>query len=208
MEVRPPVRVEENGGVHAESVGLRNPGVLDRSLACKGKERSVPDTDSQPSVQAEASALTPPPALVTEELPFDGQDVTFTHSFFDLGWGHDMIDSDPGTMARTKNANPAVLELVFSKPRAVSGIDVTTASMDVGLKTVLTLAGGGEKTYAEEYRRLPPDPAVRLDFEGLSGRVAKMRVEVWNLGGGDGHIHIRTLKLRRPGRLGRIRGRG
>lgn len=119
-----------------------------------------------------------------------------------------MIDSDPGTMARTKNANPAVLEPVFSKPRAVSGIDVTTASMDVGLKTVLTLAGAGEKTYAEGYRRLPPDPAVRLDFEGLSGRVAKMRVEVWNLAGDDGHILIRTLKLRRPGRLGRIRKRG
>ncbi len=160
--------------------------------ACKAKEPAA-GVESPASLEAPAPT---PPALVTDTLAVDGQDVTITHSAFAIGRVHDMFDSDPMSLARTVNANPAVIELVFAKPRALRGIDVSTASMDVGLKVVATLAEGGEKTFAEEFRHIPTDPTVTLDFEGLTGRVAKMRIEVWNLGHGDGHIHIRSLKLR------------
>jgi hypothetical protein len=166
---------------------------------CRKAEKAAPaaSTDAAAApVPLSEPEPTPPPESVTDELTWAGQDVTVAHSFFDIGRVHDVLDGDPQSLARTARANPAVLDITFSKPRALRGIDVATSTMDVGVKAVVTLAGGGEKTYSKEYRELPNDPTVRLDFEGLSGKAEKLRVEISNLRGGDGHIHIRSLDLR------------
>ena len=179
----------------ARWVGL---GVAAAALVLTGCRKSEPPA-AKP-VEAPPAAAAPPaaptaPAIVTETVAFDGQDVTFTHSAFDQGRIQDLFDADPDTLARTTNANPAILELAFSKPRPVKSVELTTGSMDMDLKAVVHLEGGGEKTFTKELRKLKPDPTVRLDFDGLTGRVEKLRIEVASPSVGDGHIHLRTLRL-------------
>lgn len=175
-------------------------GITAGALVLAGCRKSEPPP-SKP-VEAPHPAVTVPkaeptmPPIVTETVAFDGQDVTFTHSAFDQGRIQDLFDSDPNTLARTTNANPAILELAFSKPRPLKGIELTTGSMDMDLTCVVRLEGGGEKTFTKELRKLKPDPTVRLDFDGLTGRAEKLRIEVKSPSVGDGHIHLRTLRLR------------
>jgi hypothetical protein len=184
----------------AKRVGLC---VAAGALVLVGCRKSEPDASKPPEAPpaAPAAAAAPKaaptaPAIVTETVAFDGQDVTFTHSAFDQGRIQDLFDADPNTLARTTNANPAVLELAFSKPRPVKGVELTTGSMDMDLTCVVRLEGGGEKTFTKELRNLKPDPTVRVDFDGLTGRVEKLRIEVKSPSVGDGHIHLRTLRLR------------
>ena len=183
----------------ARSAGLTMAASALLLAGCRKNEPSA-SKPAEPAAPAVAPSLPTPaptmPALVTETAPFDGQDVTFTHSAFDQGRIQDLFDTDPVTLARTTNANPAVLELTFSKPRPLRGIELTTGSMDMDVKCVVSLAGGGEKTYTKEFRKLKPDPTVRIDFDGLAGRVERVRIEIHGLTVIDGHIHLRTLRLR------------
>lgn len=170
-------------------------GVTAGALVLAGCRKSEPGA-SKPAEAPPAAAVPTAPAIVTETVAFDGQDVTFTHSAFDQGRIQDLFDSDMVTLARTTNANPAILELAFSKPRPVKGIELTTGSMDMDLTCVVRLEGDGEKSFTKELRNLKPDPTVRVDFNGLTGRVAKLRIEVKSPSVVDGHIHLRTLRLR------------
>ncbi len=135
------------------------------------------------------------PGLVQERMLVEGHSTIVRHSAWDAGRTQDVFDADPVTLARTRNANPAVLELVFGAPRLVERIALTTASRQVGLRCTATLSDGQKRLFSQEYRGLPPDPTVVLELVGLAAPVAELRVEVTDLGGGDGHIHIRTLKL-------------
>jgi hypothetical protein len=67
--------------------------------------------------------------------------------------------------------------------------------MDVGLTVVVKPQGEAAKTYTKEFRGMPPDPTVSLDFDTGKTPIESVRVEIKNLNGGDGHIHIRTLQL-------------
>jgi len=148
-----------------------------------------------------ASGATPSEArsaaseLIRDSMEVDGQKVEIEHSAFDLGRVQDLFDTNKETFARTAHANPAIVTLNFSKPRPIRGIEVTTGSMNVALKCVATFQGKGEKTFSQEYRNLPADPTVSLDFAGASSPVSRLRIEIANPDGGDGHIHIRTLRL-------------
>jgi len=136
-----------------------------------------------------------PAPMVKHVLDIDGQSVTVEHSQLDIGRVEDLFDDKLDTLARTTRANPAVFVFTFSKPRPVKGVEVTTASMDISLTCVVTPASGGEKTFSQVFHGLPADPTVKLEFPGISGPVQQVRVEIGNPAGGDGHIHVRTLKF-------------
>ncbi len=173
-------------------------------LAGFGCRKSETSSGAAPAA-APASAAAAKPAgaegtavssgMDRHSLEVDGQTISIEHSRLDMGRVEDLFDDSPSTLARTAGANPAILDITFSKPRAVKGIDVTTATQDIDLKCVVTLASGGDKTFSQEYRKLPADPTVHLDFPGLGGPVQKLRIEIGNPGGGDGHIHMRTLRF-------------
>jgi hypothetical protein len=77
-----------------------------------------------------------------------------------------------------------------------NGFDLTTGSMDLGVKVSATVAGESEPVVvAKAYTDNKPDPTVSIDFGGLK-TVKALRLEVTNLRGGDGHIHIRELKFK------------
>jgi hypothetical protein len=164
-------------------------------LACGRREAAAPAASSSGAPVPGAAGASSPGTLVTDRVTVDGQSLEVHHSKWDMGQSSDMFDADPKTLARTENANPAIVELAFSSPRPLKGISLTTATMDVGLTVTVQPRGGAARTYTKEFRGLGPDPTFGLDFDTGSAPIESVRVEIRNLGGGDGHIHIRTLKL-------------
>ncbi len=162
---------------------------------CRKGESAAPASSAAPAPVPTASGEGSPAGMVRDVMDIDGQSVTVEHSALDIGRVQDLFDDKLDTLARTTKANPAVYVFTFSKPRMLKGIEVTTATMDIDLRCVVTLAAGGEKTFSQVFHALPPDPTVKLEFPGLSGPVQKVRVEIGNPAGGDGHIHVRTLKF-------------
>ncbi len=160
---------------------------------CKTKEEPGAAAAGGPGAPAPAADTS---GLVMDKILVDGHLTEVAHSKFDGGQTVDLFDADPLTLARTENANPAILEIKLLEPRPLKGISLTTATMDVGLTATLRPQGGGAaKTYTKEFRQLPTDPTFNMDFDMGSTPIASLRVEVKNLNGGDGHIHLRTVKL-------------
>lgn len=132
--------------------------------------------------------------IIREKVNVSGEMIEISHSKLDMGSPESVFDNDLQTLARTERANPAVVELNFPTPRAMKGISVTTASMDIGLTAKVTSSGrADQKVYSKEFRSLPPDPTVRLGFDAGTGPVQKLRIEITRLDGSDGHIHIREI---------------
>ncbi len=167
------------------------------AAACGRKEpaAAAPGTGSG----APAAAPAAPPAaggLVTDKALVDGHLVEISHSKWDGGQTADLFDTNPSTLARTENANPAVLEFRLPEPRPIRGISVTLGGTDYTLTVTLHPQGGGPaKAYTKEFRQMKADPTLELDFDGAATPIESLRVEIQDVNGGDGHIHIRTIKL-------------
>jgi len=178
-------------------------GLLLFVAGCRKSEQPAPAGEPAPAAApaAAAAGARPTPAatadsdLVVDRLVLDKQSVEVAHSKFDGGRSEDLFDTDTNTLARTDNANPATVELRYSTPRLVRSVTTTTGSMDVGLVVTVTPEQGEPKTVSKEWRHLPNDPTVTLDIDPKGILAKKVRVEIKNLNGGDGHIHIRTLKV-------------
>ena len=168
---------------------------------CKKTETPAPAGVPASSVPAVAPTSPPTPGptadsdLVVDHVLVDKQAIDVAHSKFDGGRSEDLFDTDPNTLARTENANPATVELRYASPRTVKSVSVTTGSMDVGLTVTVTPEQGAPKVFTKEYRQLPNDPTVTLSLDPNGITTKKVRVDIKNLNGGDGHIHIRTLKV-------------
>ncbi len=163
--------------------------------ACRRAEPPAPSAAASP---AQAAAL-PAPAgagLVTDKALVDGHLSEVSHSKWDGGQTSDLFDDDANTMARTENANPAILELRFPTPRPVTGIAITTGGTDYAVTVTLHPQGGGTpKTYTKEFLQMKPDPTLGLSFDTGTTPIESIRVEIKDVHGGDGHIHIRTVKI-------------
>ena len=134
---------------------------------------------------------------VEEDITLNGQTVHTLHSQFDVGRIQDLFDGDPYTLARTDIDNPAIIELTFPTPRLLTGLKLTTGTMDFGLTITLSstdLSAG--QVYSQTYTGLPPDPTVSLNFGSTPASVKKIRIEIQdNRAGTDNHIHIREAQL-------------
>lgn len=134
--------------------------------------------------------------LVMDKALVEGHLVLVAHSPWDGGRSADLFDRDPATLARTENANPAVLEFRLPVPRPLKGLSITMGGRDFTVTATLRPEGGGPpKAYRREFRGMPPDPTLNLDFDTGETKIASVRVEILDVAAGDGHIHIRTVRL-------------
>jgi hypothetical protein len=133
---------------------------------------------------------------VTDQITLKGQRVQVRFSRLDDGQIQNAFDGDFNTLARVEEANPAFVELTFPESRAVSGISLTTGSMDLSLTVKLYPPGNAEPViYSQSFAGLPDDPTVKLDW-GKPVRTGKLYIEIEGLGrGGDFKIHIREIVL-------------
>lgn len=169
------------------------------AAACGKKQAAGPSGPaSSPASAASAApaASTALAGLVTDKALVDGHIVEVSHSKWDGGQTSDLFDEDRGTLARTEKANPAILEFRLPEPRPIAGIAITMGGTDYAVTvTVHPADGGPAKTYAKEFRQMKPDPTLEVPFDTGATKIASLRVEIKDVNGGDGHIHIRTVKL-------------
>ena len=107
------------------------------------------------------------------------------HSPWDGGRSADLFDRDPATLARTENANPAVLEFRFPVPRPLKGLSITMGGRDFTVTATLQPEGGGPpKAYRREFRGMPADPTLDLDFDTGETKIESVRVEILDVTAG------------------------
>lgn len=132
-------------------------------------------------------------------IELDGQQADLIYSKLDMGSPADMFDGNRATLARGLEANPFVLEFVFSRPRPISGLSADFAHMDFTITARLYGEGDAEgRTYTLEYRdRVPEEPHIEMAFENPPAAVRKLRLEILQLNPPlDVHIHVREIKLK------------
>jgi hypothetical protein len=137
--------------------------------------------------------------LVREQFELGGQTIDVQHSQLDMGVLSDLFDGDPYTLVRTLADNPAIIELTFAEPQVLTGLELTTATMDYTATVKLTPAdGSAPQVYTRDFIRLGSDPTVDFAFDPApTGPIKTLRLEVKGLDQpSDAHIHIREIKLK------------
>lgn len=153
-------------------------------VSCGKQEKPVP----APAPAVPAATATPANPAVT--LSIDGVQTEVTFPRLDIGQIQDVFDGKRESLARTENATTAVIDLAFQGAREAKGLEVTTGTMDVGLTVTLTLSDKPEPlVFSTKLVQQTTEPTARLDFGGIR-KFTRARVEITNLDGGDGHIHI------------------
>jgi hypothetical protein len=136
---------------------------------------------------------------IEEELIIDGIPTIVEHPTFDMGALVHIFDGDSFTLARTYEANPTILTLRFATLRRLTGLQLTTGSMDIALHVWINPDGGDDPIeYQATYTDLPNDPTVELVFPDGPHDVTTLKIEILGLNLGDPRIHIRDLTLLAP----------
>src|SRR5262245_49246213 len=99
--------------------------------ACRKGEKaaaaSPAGSEAAPAAAAEPTAAPAPKGgMVTDKALMDGHLVEVIHSRWDGGQTSDMFDTNKDSLARTENANPAVIEIKLPEPRPLKGVTLTT----------------------------------------------------------------------------------
>ncbi len=127
-----------------------------------------------------------------------GQPARVTHSPLDIGEIGNLFDGDSFSLVRGMEANPLVVELDFEQARMLSGVTLTTGSMQFELTLHAIPADGSDPVVVSaSFSDLPPDPTVHLDLPGGPISASGLRIEVRELNAPEiPHIHLRELELR------------
>lgn len=133
--------------------------------------------------------------LVEEAIQLDGELITARHSVFDLGGVENLFDGSADSLARTAEANPLVIELVFPMPRRISGVILrlgsepvmVTAITNPGMRNAQTVSVHGEAVEGMK------DVGITLD-EDI--QVEVLRLEVMDESAQEpAHVHLWEIRL-------------
>jgi hypothetical protein len=134
--------------------------------------------------------------LVAEEIETGGVRIRVEHSVFDIGTAAHLFDGSALSLVRTERANPAVVVLHFDPPRSLQELALTIGSMQSEI-TVECTGPGGSGSSTRTDRELPVDPTIVLPLPPIGGPVARLKISVRDLHGGEPqHVHLREIRLR------------
>lgn len=140
--------------------------------------------------------------LVDAAVRVGGQAVAVRHSVADMGAPAEMFDGDDGTLLRGMEANPFVVELAFTTPRPLAGLEGHFAHMPFTWTVELFAADAPDDAAPVAYTQTvakPPDGDVRGDiaFDRGPAVVGRMRITIHQDDLADeAHVHVRELVLR------------
>jgi hypothetical protein len=119
------------------------------------------------------------------------------HPLLDMGEVENLFDGDTFTMVRTYEANPVLIVLTFPEPRTISGLSLTTGTMDIFLTVRLLDEEMDELiTYNKHYTDLPNDPTVDLPFTQGLIEVSALEIEIHGILEDMGaKVHIREITI-------------
>jgi hypothetical protein len=136
-------------------------------------------------------------ALHEDQVLVDGQMVTVRYSMLDMGKIQDAFDGNPRSVVRTYEADPFVIELVFSEPRDLSGLSIIIGDTEVN--TVVRLYSSPDATPVELTYALDgsvQQPEVSMDF-GQTFLVKVLHLEILDQSQTEpAHVHLWEVYLR------------
>jgi 4-amino-4-deoxy-L-arabinose transferase-like glycosyltransferase len=134
--------------------------------------------------------------LRSNEVALDGEMVPVRYSLLDIGEIGHMFDGDRHTLARTFEANPAIVELNFPNQRPVSGVSIIIGSTEAEVKAWLNPdSESQELEYVKIFQGTEQQPEVTFDF-GTSTRVSSMRLEIRDLRQAEpGNVHVWEISI-------------
>ncbi len=135
--------------------------------------------------------------LQPEEVVIDGQGIQVMYSPLDIGTIADVFDGSSTTLARTRAANPAVIEMVFPQGRTIRGLELLygTTLVEVAVKLYNTEGDQIPDIFTRVLEGRLAQPQTELSF-GRSFIVQKIRLEVRDTTQTQpGHVHLWEIRL-------------
>jgi len=119
--------------------------------------------------------------LRSAQVMLDGEPVQVRHSMLDIGEAQHMFDGDQHTLARTFEANPAVIELTYPTSRPISGVSVIIGSTEAEIRVLLYPALNSDPVeYIQTFQGSVEQPEAVFDF-GESTLMQVLRLEIRDL---------------------------
>jgi hypothetical protein len=118
------------------------------------------------------------------------------YSYLDMGQIANLFDGNKETLVRTMEANPFVLELYFTNPHLINGIQATLGSMEAQITIRTTLSDGQVKEYQTVFNATPENLTTEIDLnETLNVKV--LHLEILNLHAGEpANVHVSEIVLK------------
>ena len=130
---------------------------------------------------------------VVESVPIDGERAKVLHSRFDIGRTQNMFDGDDFTLARTLEADPALVQISLARARALRRITVKAASVDIRVR-LSVFREGNPRLLVRSATAHSARGSTTVEFALGSVPVREVKLEVgdqdWSR---PGHIHIREI---------------
>ncbi len=135
-------------------------------------------------------------ALLETNLDIAGQQTLVRYPVLDMGSIDLLFDGDPNTLARTLEANPFVIELVFPMARPVSGLSLGLGSAYLQVRVNLTTPADAEPIVFETtFHGSVAEPVLLMNF-GRVITVQQMRFELLAPGIAEpANIHIWEITI-------------
>lgn len=126
----------------------------------------------------------------------EGEQMPVRYSALDMGRIEDIFDGNPATVARTLEANPAVIEMEFPDPREISGFSIIIGSSPVQITARLWATPDSTPVeYFDQFQGTVEEPEVIFSFDRPT-LAEVLRVEVEDITQlEEGHVHIWELDL-------------
>lgn len=130
-------------------------------------------------------------ALLEEEVPWQGQNLRVRYPMLDIGSIDKILDGDPNTLARTFEANPFRIEVIFQQPIQMGGYSIIIGSAQVELTAVPYNASGVAITqYRQRAQGSVEQPVVFVPFL-RPVEVSRIDLSIQDLSQREpGHVHV------------------
>jgi len=136
-------------------------------------------------------------ALQPGEIMIDGKPVRVEYSMLDMGTIDLLFDGDEQSVARTLEANPFVIELIFPEAHTITGFNMGLGSADMRVTSILYLADDEQPyQFVADFDGSPSYPELQVDF-GESVTTQKIRFEVFQpYSGVPSNVHIWEIEFK------------
>ena len=129
--------------------------------------------------------------LQTGTVTINGQAISVSYSMLDMGSIQNVFDGDTGTLVRSLEANPLVIELAFPQPTAMSSVTVRVGGVYSRVTAILQVEGQSSPLVFKNelpQTQLPKDLTVSF---GSSLTVTSIRLEILSVNDSEpAHIHV------------------
>ena len=135
---------------------------------------------------------------ITETVVVNNEAWTVAHSQLDMGEIGNAFDGNPDTLMRGQQANPLLIDITFPTPRALKGVEMTFAAMDMALTANIFVEGSDKPiTLQRKGIGLGATPFVPWAFDNLTGKVTRLQLLVRDLNQTSvANIHVREVTLK------------